>query len=196
MTWGWEARRGDNWGGPGTFPQRTHCTAASGHWAFSTSVRHGESGHCTEGGRSESTEDRTMGEGLPLDPAFALSRTGTGSKAGGIVIDSLELKCTARDLQSRAVGSWSGEGCLSCCVQCMPTLTLIRLGIFPLAITTLTQPMPVTLLPFVGDVIAARALCGRIPLAHGHVTRAIRIGRAAAAWPSMHLCHYTGGTGG
>jgi len=30
---------------------------------------------------------------------------------------------------------------------------------------------------------------GRIPLAHGHVTRAIRIGRAAAAWPSMHLCH-------
>lgn len=48
------------------------------------------------------------GGGLPLDPALAVSRTGTdgtGSKAGGIVIDSLESKCTARDLQSRAVCS-------------------------------------------------------------------------------------------
>ena len=63
-------------GGPETFPQHTNCTAATRHRALSTSVWHGEGGHCTEGGRSESTKYRTVGEGLPLDPAFAVSYQG------------------------------------------------------------------------------------------------------------------------
>ena len=76
---------------------------------------------------------------------------------------------------------------MSCCVQCMPTLTLIRPGIFP--VVDRTPPPPGTLLPWVNDVMALGRSVAEIPLAQGHVTRAIRIGRAVA-WPSMRAQLY------